>query len=155
MVAWSYGVVPLNLIGILYAHLQIAHVGISASHCRKIYGNWCNQRFFWTLQSTFQVVVVNSGKGCGCVGVGACVCVCYFWYNVYARMHGALATVTIISCEHTYIDACTYVHVHACGHVYVRCLCTYVCECVCVRAHVNVAPVRTYMCTQTDCNAIH
>ena len=52
-------------------------------------------------------------------------------------MHEALATVTVISCEHTYIDVCTYVRVRAC----VR---TCVCVWACVRACVNV--VYSYMC---------
>ena len=57
-------------------------------------------------------------------------------------MYEALATVTVISCEHTYIDVCTCVHV-----------CVHVCVCVraCVRACVNVA---YNMCVHNICLAI-
>ena len=56
-------------------------------------------------------------------------------------MHEALATVMVISCEHTYIDVCTCVRVRAC-----------VCTCVCVCACVHKCCI--YMCVHNICLAI-
>ena len=56
-------------------------------------------------------------------------------------MYEALATVTVISCEHTYIDVCTYVRVRACVRT-----------CVCVRACARKCCI--YMCVHNICLAI-